>query len=680
VKIRVFDPLQNRTLDQLSELSTVVEDGWDFDVAIVRSKTEVTKDFIDKAKNLKLVLRAGVGLDNIDLNYCKRREIKVRSTAGASSTSVAELVFAHLLSIARKTVKSTEKMKTGRWMKEAGIELTEKTMGIVGFGRIGREVARRAKAFRMKVVTCDPFVTGSEFPHLRLNELFHISDIITLHLPLNERTRNMINEEAIQEMKDGVIIINTSRGEIIDENALYEALMKGKVSYAGLDVFQNEPTPSKKLLELNNVVLTSHIGGNTFDAQKRIGDAVIEEVKDYIKKTALTDPDLYVIIISSEDRPGITAALTSILSKYKVPILDAEQATLQGLLALSFLVQIKKPVKEKVKRELLAVAKKIDLNIKIRPHKQTRKRRDKKLYALTCLSNAPRGEVLTRVSSILSQNNANIETIRQFHGKDLVALELLIDISNTEDLEKLKQEIMGAAEVLNFDVALQKENVFRKSKRLIVFNTVTTLIDTDIIEEIAKVAGVQRELSTLTKAALKDEDKFKASIQERVAILKGVSLDALKYVASNLRWTMGARELIDMLKQMAFKIALISGSLTYFTDILKEELGLDYAFSNRLVIKDKQLTGELEEPIIEGSEKTAILTQIAEKEGIPLDQVVAVGHGINDAELLSKAGLGIAFHPTGDYKKFVKGTIQQKNLKSILYMLGLSVENNNSFY
>jgi phosphoserine phosphatase len=143
---------------------------------------------------------------------------------------------------------------------------------------------------------------------------------------------------------------------------------------------------------------------------------------------------------------------------------------------------------------------------------------------------------------------------------------------------------------------------------------------------------------------------------------------------------MGARELIDMLKQMGFKIALISGSLTYFTDILKEELGLDYAFSNRLVIKDKQLTGELEEPIIEGSEKTAILTQIAEKEGIPLDQVVAVGHGINDAELLSKAGLGIAFHPTGDYKKFVKGTIQQKNLKSILYMLGLSVENNNSFY
>jgi len=674
VKIRIFDPLQVPTVNELCKLANVVEDGWDFDIAIIRGKTEVTKDFVDKAKRLKLVLRAGVGLDNVDLIYCKKREVEVRNIPGASRISVAELVFAHLLSIARKTVRSTEKMKKGRWMKEEGLELTEKTIGIIGFGGVGKEVASRAEAFGMKVVICDPFVTRYEVPRLSLNELFHVSDIITLHLPLNERTRNMINKQAIQEMKDGVILINTSRGEIINEAALYDALMNGKISYAGLDVFQNEPTPSRKLLELNNVILTSHIGSNTFNAQKRIGDAVIDEVKGFIKKRTMADPDLYVITISSEDRPGITATLTAILSKHQVPILDAEQATIQGLLALSFLVQINKSIKENISKELQATAKKMDLNLKITPHKRMKKRRKKELYVLTCLSNVPRGEVLTRVSSILSQNNANIETIRQFQGKDLVALELLIDVSNTNDLEKLKQEVMNTAEALNFDVALQKENVFRKSKRLVVFNMDPTLIDMEIINEIAKVAGVQRELSTINKAAMKGELNFKQSIQQRVAMLKGASIDALKYVASTLRWTKGAQELIPMLKQMGFKIALISGSFTYFTDILKQELELDYAYANKLVIKNNHLTGELEEPIIDGSEKAAILVKIAEKEGIPLDQVVAVGNGANDIELLSRAGLGIAFHPTGDYKKYVKGTILQKNLKSILYLLGLGEE------
>jgi phosphoserine phosphatase len=173
---------------------------------------------------------------------------------------------------------------------------------------------------------------------------------------------------------------------------------------------------------------------------------------------------------------------------------------------------------------------------------------------------------------------------------------------------------------------------------------------------------------------MKGELNFKQSIQQRVAMLKGASIDALKYVAGTLRWTKGARELIPMLKQMGFKIALISGSFTYFTDILKQELELDYAYANKLVIKNNHLTGELEEPIIDGSEKAAILVKIAEKEGIPLDQVVAVGNGANDIELLSRAGLGIAFHPTGDYKKYVKGTILQKNLKSILYLLGLGEE------
>ncbi|MDQ1280575.1 MAG: phosphoserine phosphatase [Thermoproteota archaeon] len=674
MKIRVFDSLNLQTVEELRKITDVIEDGWDFDIAIVRSATHVTKEFVDRAKRLKLVVRAGVGLDNVDLTYCKKRKIEVRNTAEATSTSVAELVFAHLLSIARKTVESTEKMKKGSWLKEEGFELAGKTLGIVGYGRIGREVAKRARAFGMNVVVYDPFVKTSDAFLLSFNELLHVSDVITLHLPLNESTRNMINREAIKKMKDGAILINTSRGDVINEVYLYEALLNGKIGYAGLDVFQNEPTPSQQLLTLDNVILTSHIGASTVDAQDRVGEAVVEQVKDFINNLVEYGQNLYVITISCEDRPGITAALTSILLKWEVPILDAEQATIQGLLALSFLTQVSPSYKKDLEKDLLEKAKEMNLNLKIIPYKQTRKRRDKILYVLTCLSHIPRGEILAHVSNVLSHNKANIETIRQFHGRDLTTLELLIDVSDTSDIEKLKQELMNAGEALSFDVALQKENVFRKSKRLIVFDVDSTLIDMEIIDEIAKVAGIQKELSTITDATNKGKLDFRQSLQERVGMLKDLSFDALKYVASTIQLSEGARELITLLKQMGFKIAIISGGFTFFTDILKKELELDYAFANQLAIKNKHLTGELEGPIIDGSEKVRIMMEIAEREKISLDQVVAVGNGANDVEMLSKAGLGIAFHPTGDLKKYVKGTIFQRNLRSILYMLGLNEE------
>lgn len=679
----MFDLLPAHTVEELRKITDVVEDGWDFDIAIVRSGTQVSKEFVDKAKRLKLVVRAGVGLDNVNLAYCKKRGIDVRNTAEATSTSVAELVFAHLLSIARKTVESTEKMRKGSWLKEEGFELAGKTLGIVGYGRIGREVARRAKAFGMKVVVYDPFVKTSDAFLLSFNELLHVADVITLHLPLTESTRNMINKEAILKMKDRAILINTSRGDIINEADLYEALLNGKISYAGLDVFQNEPTPSQRLLKLDNVVLTSHIGANTVDAQDRVGEAVVEQVQDFINNLIVYGQNLYVITVSSEDRPGITAALTSILLKHDVPILDAEQATIQGLLALSFLVQVSPFYKKDLDKDLLEKAKEMDLNLKVIPYKRTRKRGDKTLYVLTCLSHIPRGDVLAYVSKVLSQNKANIETIRQFHGKDLVTLELLIDVSGTRDLEKLKQELMSAGEALSFDVALQRENVFRKSKRLIIFDVDSTLIDMEIIDEVAKVAGIQKELSAITEAANRGTLDFQQSLRERVAMLKGLSFDALKYVASTVQLTEGARDLITLLKQMGFKIAIISGGFTFFTDLLKKELELDYAFANQLAIKDQCLTGELEGPIIDGSEKVRIMLRIAEDEKIPLDQVVAVGNGANDIEMLSKAGLGIAFHPTGDLKKYVKGTIVQRNLRSILYMLGLNEEDfeeNHSFH
>ena len=580
----------------------------------------------------------------------------------------------HLLSIARKTVENTEGMRNGHWLKKEGFELAGKTLGIVGYGRIGREVARRAKAFGMNVVAYDPFVKSSDIFLLSFNELLHVSDAVTLHLPLTDSSRNMINKEAIANMKDGAILVNTSRGEIINESDLHEALADGKISYAGLDVFQNEPKPSEQLLKLNNVILTSHIGASTIDAQDRVGEAVIGQIRDFINNLAVYGKSLYVLTVSSEDKPGITAALTDILLKHSIAVLDTEQATIQGLLALSFLVQVEQTCEKNLNADLMEKAKEMDLNLRLIPYKQTRKRRNKKLYVLTCLSQILRGEILANVSRVLSQNNANIETIRQFQGRDLIVVELLIDVSGSNDLEKLKQELMSIGEALNFDIALQRESVYRKSKRLIFFDVDSTLIDTEIIDEIARVAGVEKELSAITNDTNKGTIEFQQSVVKRLAMLKGVSLDALKYVASTIQLTEGVEELIGMLKEAGYKIAIVSGGFTYFTEILKEKLGLDYAFANTLQIENQQITGELQGTIIDGPEKARIVARVAEQERIPLDQVVAVGNGANDIDMLSKVGLGIAFRPIGELKRYVKGEIMQMNLKSLLYILGLSEE------
>ncbi|MFH0748496.1 MAG: phosphoserine phosphatase SerB [Candidatus Bathyarchaeota archaeon] len=679
VKIRVFDTISPKAVEDLSSIAEVLDDGWDFDIAVVRSKTKVTKEFMDKAFNLKLVLRAGVGLDNVDQEYCEKKGIDVRNTAEASTISVAELVFALLLSIARRTVQRTEEIKKGTWKKEGGFELSGKTLGIVGYGRIGREVAKRAKSFGMIVVAYDPFYEKTNVPMLSFKELLRVSDIITLHTPLTNATKEIINASTIEEMKDGVILINTSRGEIINEKDLYDALVKGKVSFAGLDVFHSEP-PDKKLLELENVVLTPHIGGSTVDSSDRVGEAVVDQITDYIKKRSensdahhLKD-NFYLVTISSEDRPGITATITEILSTHNVAIMDAEQATIQGVLALSFLVEMDKSTKDKVTKELEKKAAELELNLRVMSFGEL-KTRKKILYSLSCLTAVPRGEVLTRVSKILFQNNANIETIRQLAGKDLVALELSVDVCRSPEIEKLKQEIMVAGKELGFDVALQKESDFRKSKRLIIFDMDGILINTDIMREIAKIAGVSEELSKLTEKVAGGNVDSKQFLHKSVLLFKGISVDSLEYIANKLSLTKGTLELVTILRNMGYKIALVSSSFTFFTDKLKEKLCLDYAFGNKLKLTNGFLSGELEEPIIDGPEKARLMLEIATKEKIPTDQIVAVGNGVDDIDMLNKAGLGIVFHAKGENKKYFIGSIVQTNLKSILYMLGASEEN-----
>nr|MDO8135229.1 hydroxyacid dehydrogenase [Candidatus Njordarchaeum guaymaensis] len=280
-------------LDPAGLLNTVK----DFDVLIVRSRTKVTAEVIQAGTKLKVIARAGVGLDNIDVNAAKNRNITVINAAEAPSVSVAELVFGLMLSLARSISTADAAMKEGKWLKHTltGFELRGRRLGIVGFGRIGREVAKRALSFEMKVSTYD--VASSSYAGAKemgaetvatsrkgFEELLKTSDIITIHVPLLPETRNMFGEREFALMKKSAIIINASRGGIVDESALLKALKEGKLGGAGLDVFETEPPKNLDLMKFQNVVSTPHIGAQTTEAQDLAGDIISTKIIDIFKK------------------------------------------------------------------------------------------------------------------------------------------------------------------------------------------------------------------------------------------------------------------------------------------------------------------------------------------------------------------------------------------------------------
>lgn len=289
-RIVISDNLESEVVEELKSVGEIaympenLADALkDSDVLIVRSKTKVTKEVIEGAPNLKIIARAGVGLDNIDVKFAEEKGIKILNTPGASANAVAELVIGHMLSCSRNIAKAHHQMKNKIWDKKhlVGREIEGKTLGIIGYGRIGSLVGKKANALGMKIIAHSPHPRREdeivEFVD-DFDEFLKRADVITLHVPLTESTRNIINSENISKMKDGVYLVNTSRGEVIDEDALYEACKSGKVAAAGLDVYTHEPYTGK-LLELDNVLLTPHLGASTKEAQLRIGKELIEKIK-----------------------------------------------------------------------------------------------------------------------------------------------------------------------------------------------------------------------------------------------------------------------------------------------------------------------------------------------------------------------------------------------------------------
>ena len=296
-KILIADSISPLAIDELkkvSEFEVNVKTGMNeeeliktippFDGIVVRSATKVTSKVIDAAENLKIIVRAGIGLDNIDLEAAKKKGIKVANTPAATTISVAELTMGLMLAAVRNIAQANMSMKNHKWEKKlfSGTELYEKTLGIIGFGRIGKEVAKRALAFGMKVIAYDviKIETDLNVRQVSFEELLSNSDIITLHIPLTEETKHLISEKEFNSMKDGVILINVARGGVVDEKALLNALNSGKVKAAAIDVWEKEPTDNFELVDHPNVIALPHLGASAKEGQARVGLEAVKILKE----------------------------------------------------------------------------------------------------------------------------------------------------------------------------------------------------------------------------------------------------------------------------------------------------------------------------------------------------------------------------------------------------------------
>ncbi len=299
-KILVNDPLAKEAVEILKNGGLEVDEReYDktelpkqieiYDGIIVRSATKVTKEVIEAGKNLKVIGRAGVGLDNIDLKSAEAHGVKVFNTPTANSISVAELVFGFMISLSRHIVRGTEGLKEGKWEKKAlkGVELYTKTLGIVGLGHIGREVAKRAIAFGMKVIAYDVVKNdgGLNVEFVSLEDLLKSADYVTVHLPLLESTKHLIGEKEFSLMKPTAFFIHAARGGIVDDVALYNALKEEKIKGAALDVFETEPLNEneRRLFSLPNVIGTPHVGASTVEAQRRVGREIANKIVEFFK-------------------------------------------------------------------------------------------------------------------------------------------------------------------------------------------------------------------------------------------------------------------------------------------------------------------------------------------------------------------------------------------------------------
>ena len=392
--------------------------------------------------------------------------------------------------------------------------------------------------------------------------------------------------------------------------------------------------------------------------------------------------DFIVITVSGPDAPGIVSSITSILSENAVKIIDIEQIVIRKLILLSMMLDLRESKGGQISllKDLLLEAKRlnVELDFKIASYDEHLEHDNNFMYAVTCLGEKITAQVVAQISNAIYSENVNIERITQLSQGELSCIEMIVKTDKTINVQDMTGKLLSISSDFGVDIAVQKEDIFRRSKRLVVMDMDSTLIQVEVIDELAKSAGHGEEVSGITSKAMNGELSFNESLNKRVELLRGLDENILDEIYHNIPFTPGAKKLVKILKKLGYKTAVISGGFTFFTDRLKNELGLDYAFANKLEIKDGKLTGKVLGKIINGEYKAEILEDIANKENISLDQVVAIGDGANDLLMLDKAGLGIAFNAHKTVREKADYNISQENLDSIIYLLGISEKEKNT--
>ena len=388
--------------------------------------------------------------------------------------------------------------------------------------------------------------------------------------------------------------------------------------------------------------------------------------------------------IAGQDRPGVTASVTEILAKYDAQILDIGQADIHSTLSLGILFRISEKMSGQVMKELLFKATELNINIDFKPvgdeeYEGWVEQQGKNRYILTVIGRSLSAKQIAAAARVIRDQGLNIDSIIRLTGRQSVMHpekngRACIEFSlrgTPKDLADMQSKLMHLSADMAFDFSLQKDNMYRRMRRLICFDMDSTLIQTECIDELAERAGVGDKVREITERAMRGEIDFRESFKERVALLKGLDVSVMKDIAEKLPITEGVERLMAVLKRYGYKIAILSGGFTYFGEYLQRKFGIDYMYANELEVDDNgKLTGKYLGDIVDGKRKAELLKLIAQVEKVNLAQTIAVGDGANDLPMISEAGLGIAFHAKPRVVANAKQSINTIGLDGVLYFLG----------